>query len=130
MLQWIANLIGKDFQDYQTTTVLKRDRHQLRVFVFRYEERNPGPFAERGHMIELYEQLPGGRFGRLAVFSETDLQPAIVLLKEARDVVGQVSGALRLPTVSMCGSQYFIDTRLRELRDVDDPHHRVPFDEE
>ena len=35
----------------------------------------------------------------------------------------------RLPTTKFRGKEWFIDERLREIRDVDNPHERVSFDE-
>lgn len=35
----------------------------------------------------------------------------------------------RLPTVQIGGKEYFVDERLNELRNVNNPHDRKPIDE-
>ena len=36
---------------------------------------------------------------------------------------------IKLPIIKMNGEQYFVDERLEELRNVLNPHDRIPFDE-
>lgn len=40
----------------------------------------------------------------------------------------QQSGPRRLPTIQLQGVEYFVDERLGEFRQVDNPHQRIDFD--
>jgi hypothetical protein len=53
---------------------------------------------------------------------------AIILmeaLQEATHFISERWGPRRLPIVALWGQRYFIDERLKELRNVDEPHDRV-----
>ena len=40
-----------------------------------------------------------------------------------------IIGARQLPVITICGKRFFIDGRLRQLRNVDDPGHSFDLDE-
>jgi hypothetical protein len=65
----------------------------------------------------------------VAEVSAEDAGAFAKLLAEADEFFAGSRGSRRLSTVTMCCSQYFIDERLKELRNVDNPHDRIVFDE-
>ena len=36
---------------------------------------------------------------------------------------------IRLPIITIQGNQYFVDSRLKQIRNVSNPHEHIPFDE-
>jgi hypothetical protein len=56
---------------------------------------------------------------------DLDLQKVISLLQEAMPFIAERSSVCQLPIVPLWGKRYFIDERLSELRNVENPHDRM-----
>lgn len=68
--------------------------------------------------------------------SPADARSLALHLVNAADVAdqlieqtGSTSGVRMLPTIRLCGTQFFIDERLRQLRNVENPEHFFDLDE-
>jgi hypothetical protein len=57
-----------------------------------------------------------------------DLRARLAEFQEAQRLARE-GGARMLPVEEIAGRLYYRDNRLREYRNVDNPHDRIPFDE-
>lgn len=104
-----------------------KDRVQVSLMEY------PLPCGHSGYRIDLeyyVEELD--RWVEIASLRDFNLDASIALLTEARQCIENLDGPepphpRRLPRVSVGGKTYFVDSRLRELRNVDNPHDRVEF---
>ena len=94
----------------------------------------PGPYGGQGRVIDLTcwnSGVPGTDVHSVGVFCSADARATASHLFNAADLVDRVEtgqragiiGVRQLPTVTLCGSRFYIDERLRQLRSVENPHH-------
>jgi len=57
------------------------------------------------------------------------LKAANILDQAGPEVRAGLNGVRRLPIISLCGTRFFIDERLRQLRNVGNPDHYFDLDE-
>jgi hypothetical protein len=98
-------------------------RGRFRVCVFR-EKATSGSWPQPRHWLVL--ELGGdGEWYHLMSMHGSRLP----LMQEALDEVARVisPGPRMLPRVEVGGQTYFIDARLKELRNVENPHDRIVF---
>ncbi|HEX3146813.1 MAG TPA: hypothetical protein VHR66_01855 [Gemmataceae bacterium] len=128
-MQWIANLFRPKRKD--RLDVIETFQHELDgvTLIVTVEDFHLGEDVNRRVALDAYFDGDGDYYP-VAVFPEDHVEATIALLIRAQEFMHSTKGVRRLPTVCMCKTQYFVDVRLRELRNVNDPNHRVPFDEE
>lgn len=98
------------------------ERYGLRARV----SEHPRACGHTGHFVDLDMFIePENEWLSFGIVSDTVLQDTIILLQEAQEYIGTLNGVRLLPTVRFGGKTYFLDGRLSELRNVDDPHDRV-----
>jgi hypothetical protein len=118
MKQWIANLF-KDPKSKDPVAVFERYGLRARV------TEQPRACGHVGHLVELDLFVPSkDEWLPVGLVSDTTLQDAILLLQEAQEFVGGLSGVRLLPTVRLNDKAYFLDARLSEFRAVDNPYDR------
>ena len=87
---------------------------------------NPRSCGHLGHFVEVEVFVEErNEWLSVALFTDRVLHDAIILLQQAEEFIGQTNGVRSLPTVCLDGKSYFVDCRLREFRNVDDPNDRI-----
>ena len=86
------------------------------------EEKDPAPLIPAD--VFLFVSLPDvsasiARFEQMSIYGK---------VKEEQE--RQWSGPRCLPVVHLQGTDYFVDERLRQFREVTNPHHYIDFDSE
>lgn len=120
-MQWIANLFGRPTKE--ETPVKTFRRNGLRAHVFA-KDRSCGHV---GHLVEFQRYLDDEDFEGerawfpVALIFDEELRDAIILLQESQEFISKERGVKALPTVQIGGRSYFLDARLGEFRNVDDP---------
>jgi hypothetical protein len=95
-----------------------------------------------GSPFVIHLSLVTDRDGGLDVASAMDVCPAdarslAMHLRNAADVVDQADPEVRaglngvrcLPMITLCGTRFFLDERLRQLRNVGEPNHYFDLDD-
>jgi hypothetical protein len=117
--KWISNITGKN-TEHACLKTIAMDDVEVRITK---ETRNCGHL---GYWLELRLHSPDDcDWIPIGLMMDLDLQKVIDWLQEAVPFIAELSGVRQLPTVSLWGKRYFIDERLSELRNVEDPHERV-----
>jgi hypothetical protein len=133
MLQWIANLIGRARRQANTEDSLPCVQAyadgNVRVEVVEYLlpcGHNAYGIKGRYFVEEYDEWVP------IAELRDFNADTAVSLLQKAADFVALMEHGLveerrprQLPTLRLWGKRYFVDERLKELRNVENPHDRV-----
>lgn len=110
----------KPEQLLQCVSTIVNDDVKLTVSEYRKECGHPGV------IVELFIQFKGqDEWMPIAIVGGEDLQNVVDLLEESVPFATERMGTLRLPTLRLWGNRYFVDERLKELRNVDNPHDRV-----
>ena len=133
MLQWIANFIGRARRQANTEEnlpcVQSYTESNVRVEVVEYTL----PCGHKAYRIEgQYFVEETHKWVPIADLRDFNANTAVGLLQKAADFVASMEQGLvedrrtrQLPTVRLWGKRYFIDERLEELRNVENPHDRV-----
>ncbi len=101
------------------------ERSKIRVLVVEDQRR----CGHAGHTIEMEFLFDtDDELFRFGVIPDVLLADAIILLQTAHEFVAGVSGVKPLPTVRLNGSTYFVDLRLGEFRNIDDPDDRIAME--
>jgi len=110
---------AKPSEDLTEVPVNLFERYGLRARV----SEHPRACGHTGHFVDLEMFIePENEWLSIGIVSDTVLEDAIILLQEAQEYIGTLSGVRLLPTVRLNGKAYFLDARLSELRAVDNPH--------
>lgn len=105
-----------------------RDRHQL------YDVDNPDKRTAIADLedaiakrIQQFEDNGGLRANRDACspIANLSIQLDAALGREPSELTRKLATAWQLPTVQLAEGKFFIDERLGEMRNVDDPHHVI-----
>lgn len=118
MLRWFEKIIGKK---ERLPCVHEEQKGEVAVRVIEYEKKCGHP----GYLIELFVRPEGASELPVACLGWEDLAVAIELMQAASEVVSARIGLGVLPTVRMRNKSFFVDERLSELRNVDDPQDRI-----
>lgn len=108
--------------------VIEDDR--IRVKVFKGLPSKSTPFPGRFLVLEFCDEQWEAVFG----FHESKLNILTGLLYETAAYLGEINGPRRLRTVAIGDKRYFVDDRMMQLRNVDEPADFVdiprgtPFD--
>jgi hypothetical protein len=106
--------------DAKPNTVFERSK--LRATVVE-DQRGCG---HTGYMIELeFLYGPGEDLFRFGLVPDLVLADTIMLLQTAQEFVAKANGLHPLPTIRLDGATYYVDRRLGEFRNVDNPHDRI-----
>jgi hypothetical protein len=106
------------FENLPVVAEIVRDDHKVVVREFRISCGHTGFWLEA-----LWHDAAKERWLRLGRFREVGLQTVIDLLQEA--VNGLDLGWRQLPAVKIGAKRYFIDERLMQLRNIDNPHDLI-----
>jgi hypothetical protein len=119
MKQWIANLF-KETKKREPFALFERSDLRAQVSDL------PRGSGHAGHLVEVELFVgPQGNWLPIGVFAGTTLRDAIIVLQEAQEFLGALTGVRQLPTVRLNGGTYFLDGQLSEFRNVDNPHDRM-----
>jgi len=121
MREWIQQLFGRT-APVQPTPEPSHTITGAEVRVRAY--RNPRACGHEGYLFEL-ERLDCCEWEPMALVFDDHLRESIVLLQRAQEWVGRLRGPRELPTVFVRDKTYFVDDRLGEMRNVDNPHDRI-----
>ena len=140
---WILWLLGRRREDDYSVTppfdlafggvvrnsadkTVHEDRIRVGVFRPRHSKKcKDCGRACRWLVIELLDS-DTGKWTHVLSMQESRLPILLSVLGEVADyLVEDAGGPKSLPTVSLWGKRFFIDERLSELRNIDDPHDRV-----
>lgn len=94
----------------------------------------PNPCSGRGYVIDLTHWssiVPRSDAVSAAILCAKDarslsdhLVNGVALIEQAEEeTTAGITGVRVLPTITLCGTRFFIDERLRQLRNVENPDH-------
>jgi hypothetical protein len=123
MKRWIAKLFGGSQEQPRYVEEFLHD--DLRVCLLA----EPRDCGHAGYVVHLYlRDDRDDTWVQIGCVADVYLQTATILLQRAMESVAKLTGMRELPTVHVRGRTYFVDDRLHELRDVDNPHDRAPLE--
>ena len=118
MEQWIDRTFGST-DDFPC--VHQQELGDLRLKVFEYN-RKCGLY---GYIVDLFLLRDDDEPSQIGCFGWTDLPIVIQLMQTASDAIAARTGVRPLHTVRLWNKTFFLDEKLRMLRNVEDPHDSV-----
>jgi hypothetical protein len=119
MKRWIDKIIGST-EDFPC--VHEEERGALSLQVREYK-RKCGHF---GYLVEIFLRIgEDEERAQVGCFGWEDLQISVELIQKASDAIAARTGVRPLHTVRLWNKTFFVDEKLRVLRNVDDPHESV-----
>ncbi len=120
MPQWIARLLGlePEYEEPIPCRMFVDDNLIAKVFKF------PVPTGDIGYRIEV-EYMTGCEWLSIVDLRDYNVQRTIDLLQEAVEYLALHKGVRKLPAVRLWGKRYYLDERLKELRNIEDPDDRI-----